>query len=112
MQVIAESTTLDEEKKIELVEDADFIMLWGPISDRVMQSARKCRLIQLLSAGYDRMNLKLASDLGIPVANNGGANSVAVAEQTILLILACYRKLLLYTDNVRAGRWRPPRTAG
>ena len=107
MRVIAESTTLDDEKKIELVEDADFIMLWGPISDRVMQSARKCRLIQLLSAGYDRMNLKLASDLGIPVANNGGANSVAVAEQTILLILACYRKLLLYTDNVRAGRWRP-----
>ncbi len=107
MRVIAESTTLDDEKKIELVEDADFIMLWGPISDRVMQAARKCRLIQLLSAGYDRMNLKLASDLGIPVANNGGANSVAVAEQTILLILACYRKLLLYTDNVRAGRWRP-----
>ena len=47
------------------------------------------------------MNLKLASDLGIPVANNGGANSVAVSEHTIMLILSLYRRLIHYSSYVK-----------
>jgi phosphoglycerate dehydrogenase-like enzyme len=31
------------------------------------------------------MNLRLAGDLGIPVANNGGANRVAVSEHTMMV---------------------------
>ena len=108
MNVIAKPIGMDDEEKIDLVKDADFIMLWPAyLADRVLQAAGKCKLVQLLSAGYDQMNLQLAADLGIPVAANGGANSVAVAEHTILLILACYRHLLRYTNSVRAGRWNP-----
>jgi phosphoglycerate dehydrogenase-like enzyme len=108
MNVIAAPTGMDDDEKIELAKDADFLLLFpGRISDRVMQAAKKCRLVQLLSAGYDQMNLKLAGDLGIPVANNGGANSVAVAEHTIMLILAVYRRLLHYANYVKAGGWRP-----
>jgi phosphoglycerate dehydrogenase-like enzyme len=113
VNVIAAPTGMDDDEKIELAKDADFLLLFpGRISDRVMQAARKCRLIQLLSAGYDQMNLKLASDLGIPVANNGGANSVAVAEHTIMLILAIYRRLLHYANFVRSGGWRPSENRG
>jgi phosphoglycerate dehydrogenase-like enzyme len=113
VNVIAAPTGMDDDEKIELAKDADFLLLFpGRISDRVMQAARKCRLIQLLSAGYDQMNLKLASDLGIPVANNGGANSVAVAEHTIMLILAVYRRLLHYANFVRSGGWRPSENRG
>jgi phosphoglycerate dehydrogenase-like enzyme len=108
MKVIAAPIAMDDDEKIVLVKDADFIMLWpGRLSDRVLQAAKKCKLVQLLSAGYDQMNLPLAADLGIPVANNGGANSVAVAEHTIMLILACYRNLMFYANNVKAGRWKP-----
>ncbi|HZA23498.1 MAG TPA: 2-hydroxyacid dehydrogenase, partial [Dehalococcoidia bacterium] len=99
---------MDDDEKIELVKDADFLMLFpGRLPDRVMQAARKCRLIQVLSAGYDQINLRLANDLGIPVANNGGANSVAVAEHTIMLVLATYRRLLHYANYVKGGGWRP-----
>ena len=81
MDVVTAPADMDDDEKIELVRDADFIMLFpGKISDRVLQTATKCKLIQLLSAGYDEMNLPLAEDLGIAVANNGGANRVAVAE--------------------------------
>ena len=31
--------------------------------------------------------------MGIPAANNGGANSTAVAEHTLALILALYKRL-------------------
>jgi phosphoglycerate dehydrogenase-like enzyme len=108
LNFIIASMGMDDDEKIELVKDADFLMLFpGRLPDRVMQAAKKCRLIQVLSAGYDQINLKLANDLGIPVANNGGANSVAVSEHTIMLILATYRRLLHYANYVKSGGWRP-----
>ena len=108
MDVVYGSTAISDDEKIEMVKDADFIILWpGRLSDRVLQASGRCRLVQLLSAGYDQMNLRLAHDLGIPVANNGGANSVAVAEHTIMLILACYRNLMYHANRVKGGGWRP-----
>ena len=107
MDVVTAPADMDDDEKIDLVRDADFIMLFpGKISDRVLQAAPKCKLIQLLSAGYDEMNLPLAEDLGIAVANNGGANRVAVAEHTIMLMLATHRRMLWYANNVKAGRWK------
>jgi glyoxylate reductase/D-3-phosphoglycerate dehydrogenase len=52
------------------------------------------------------MNLPLAEDLGIAVANNGGANRVAVAEHTLMLMLATHRRMMFYANNVKAGRWK------
>lgn len=69
-------------------------------------TARKLRLIQLFSAGYDRVDLDAARHAGVPVCNNGGANSRAVAEHSILLMLALYRKLVPQHVMVSAGRWR------
>ncbi len=110
MNVISRPLATEEAQQIELVKDADFIIVWpGRLPDAVLRAAEKCKLVQLLSAGYDRMNLQLAGELGIPVANNGGANSVAVAEHTIMLILACYRRLLVHANRVKAGQWRATR---
>ena len=107
MDVVTAPADMDDDEKIELVRDADFIMLFpGKISDRVLQAATKCKLTQLLSAGYDEMNLPLAEDLGIAVANNGGANRVAVAEHTLMLMLATHRRMMFYANNVKAGRWK------
>ena len=66
----------------------------------------------MLSAGYDRADLRRAS--GVPLCNNGGANSVAVSEHAVLLMLAVSRRLITQHANVTAGRWhgnrRPPST--
>ncbi len=70
------------------------------------RSAPRLRLVQLFSAGYDRVDLAAARAAGVPVANNGGANSRAVAEHTILLMLAMYRRLVEQHAAVSAGRWR------
>ena len=107
MDVTAAPADMDDDGKIDLVRDADFIMLFpGKISDAVLQAAKKCKLIQLLSAGYDEMNLPLAGDLGIAVANNGCANRVAVAEHTMMLMIACHRRMMTYANNVKAGLWK------
>jgi phosphoglycerate dehydrogenase-like enzyme len=89
---------------------ADAVCLVGfgepSMNDRFYQSAPNLRLVQLLSAGYDRCDIEAARRAGVPICNNGGANSTAVAEHTILLMLAVCRRLVWQHDNVVSGRWR------
>jgi len=76
------------------------------VNDALYRAAPKLRLIQLLSAGYDRADLSAARRVGVPVANNGGANAVAVSEHALMLMLAVSRRLIRVHANVAAGRWR------
>ena len=78
----------------------------GTMDDAFYARAPKLRLVQLLSAGYDRIDIEAARRAGVPVCNNGGANSTAVAEHAILLMLAVSRRLTWQHANVSAGRWR------
>jgi phosphoglycerate dehydrogenase-like enzyme len=59
----------------------------------------------MLSAGYDRADLDAARKSKIPLCNNGGANSVAVSEHALLLMLSVSRRLITQHTNVVAGRW-------
>ncbi len=98
-----------EKEQIEAVSDADFIMVYrAELSDNVLQAAPKARMVQLLSAGYDNMNLKLMRELEIPCANNGGANSWAVADHAVLLMLSLYKRLVQSDMATRDGRWNEP----
>jgi len=70
------------------------------------RAAPRLKLVQLISAGYDRLDIEAARQARVPIANNGGANSVAVAEHTLMLILAVYKRLVWQHQNVVAGKWR------
>ena len=95
-----------EEIQIDAISDADFIVVFrAKLSERMLRSAKKAKLIQLLSAGYDSINLKLLRELNIPCANNGGANSRAVSDHAVMAMLALYRRLSWADEAVRAGKW-------
>jgi len=87
---------------------AEYVVGLGEVKmdDAFYRAAPKLRLIQLLSAGYDRVDIEAARRAGVPVCNNGGANSVAVSEHAMLLMLAVCRRLTWLHGNVVAGRWR------
>jgi phosphoglycerate dehydrogenase-like enzyme len=78
----------------------------GTMDDAFYRSAPKLKLVQLLSAGYDRCDIEAARRAGVPICNNGGANSTAVSEHAILLMLAVCRRIVWQHSNVAAGRWR------
>ncbi|SKA16900.1 2-hydroxyacid dehydrogenase [Consotaella salsifontis] len=100
-----------EEEKIAAVRDAEFIVLQpADISSTVIGECRKLRLLQLLGAGYDQIDLGAVAERGALVATNGGANAWAVAEHTIAMLLALYRRLTACDASVRAGTWRRPAT--
>ena len=63
------------------------------------------RLVQLMSAGFDHVNVRELSELGVAVANNGGSNAVAVAEHAIGLMLSLLRRLPEGYSHVATGGW-------
>ena len=76
------------------------------VDDELFATAPNLRLIQLLSAGYDRADIDSARKASVPISNNGGANSVAVSEHALMLMLATSRQLVRQHTNVASGRWR------
>ncbi len=106
-EVVFGDTPLDQQKRA--VADADFIMVYrAALHDEVLRAAGNVRIVQVLSAGYDSMNLRLMRDLEVPCCNNGGANSWAVADHAVLLMLAIYKQLIPAEASTRDGRWSEP----
>jgi phosphoglycerate dehydrogenase-like enzyme len=96
-----------EDTQVEAVRDADFLMIYrARPKAAVFRAARRAKLVQLLSAGYDMLDLPLLRELKLPLSNNAGANSYAVADHTVLAMLALYRRLLAGDAAVRQGRWQ------
>ena len=103
------SSKLSDAEKISLIKDAEYVMLHpGVISGDVLREAKSLKLIQSLTAGYDKIDIETAKQLNIPVATNGGANSWSVAEHSIALLLALYKRLIECDKSVRQGTWRQP----
>ena len=101
--VLCESQMPEEERRLHAAE-ADYFMLYTVGFDDV-KIAKRAKLMQILSAGYDRLNLPELAEAGIPLATNGGANAPTVAEHVLLLILSLYRKLPLHHEALKSGKW-------
>ena len=93
LEVAVVNPALSEEEKIDLCRDADAIIS-SDLSLSLVQECPRLKLIQTLSAGYDRLPLEEILEMGIPVANNGGANAISVSEQTLALMIGISRNLM------------------
>jgi phosphoglycerate dehydrogenase-like enzyme len=94
------------------IADAEFLVGYVDmlVQTGLFKAGPNLKLVQLLSAGYDQADLEAARAAGVPVCNNGGANSVAVSEHAMLLTLAVSRQLVNQHRNVAAGNWRGNQT--
>jgi phosphoglycerate dehydrogenase-like enzyme len=93
---------------LDTLQDADYFMGFarGQMGPEFYRAAPQLKLTQLISAGYDRVDIEAARQARVPLANNGGANSVAVAEHAMMLMLAVYKKLAWHHNNVVSSQWR------
>jgi phosphoglycerate dehydrogenase-like enzyme len=85
-------------------------VLWHvlkPVTADVIARAPKLRLIQKIGIGVNTIDLDAAKQRGIAVCNLPGSNSRAVAEMTLLLVLACLRRVTELNALVRTpGGWQ------
>jgi phosphoglycerate dehydrogenase-like enzyme len=84
-------------------------VLWHvlkPVTGEVIARAPKLRLIQKIGSGVNTIDLDAARRRGIAVCNLPGTNSRAVAEMTLLLMLACLRRLPSLHASVKGADWK------
>jgi phosphoglycerate dehydrogenase-like enzyme len=85
---------------------ADFVIVaTTPLPSSAIQAAKRLRLIQHQGVGYEKTDVQAAARLGIPVAVCPAGTTVGVAEHTLLLLLAVYRRLALADASLRRGEW-------
>eukprot|EP01051_Picozoa_sp_SAG22_P021066 SAG22_NODE_4504_length_1249_cov_2.108696_1_plen_359_part_00 len=63
------------------------------------------RLVQVLSAGTNELDISGLAELGVTVANNGGANAISVAEHAVALMLSVNRRMMQQWETARRGDW-------
>ena len=90
-----------------LLREAEFVVgfPWDMDEEAFRAASGSVRLVHLLSAGHELLDMSLATRFGIPVSGNGGSNSTATAEHTVMLILAALRRFDQRTSSVKAGGW-------
>lgn len=103
--IVVERGASDDEI-LAVAADADYIMAdaIAPVGARLIAGMPNLKLIHSEGVAYNAIDLDVARARGIFVCNNAGANAVGVAEQTVLLMLACLRDAVNADAAVRAGQ--------
>jgi phosphoglycerate dehydrogenase-like enzyme len=104
---------LDDDGFVRLLRETE--VLWHvlrPVTAEHIAAAPKLRLIQKIGVGVNTIDLEAAKARGVAVCNMPGTNTAAVAEMTLMLMLAALRRAALFDRATREGRgWRlPPET--
>ncbi|MBI4014040.1 MAG: hydroxyacid dehydrogenase [Candidatus Rokubacteria bacterium] len=97
-----------EQGVIRAAADAQGILIRGRprVTERLMATCPRLRVVGRHGVGLDTVDLEAATRLGVAVVHAPGSNAQAVAEHTLMLILACAKRTRQIDRMTRAGDWR------
>lgn len=75
------------------------------VTPDIMNGLPGLRVVVRAGAGYDTIDIEYARSRGIDVMNTPGANSNAVAEEVIAMMLADARHIIRGDETTRKGLW-------
>jgi D-3-phosphoglycerate dehydrogenase / 2-oxoglutarate reductase len=107
-EIVRARGPLSEAQTLELVGDIDaFICGDDAITRKVLEKARpRLKIISKYGIGVDKIDVKSATEFGLPVLFTPGVNHTTVAEHTFLLLLALEKNLIAAVDATRKGEWK------
>lgn len=81
-----------------------FVDAMGRVDSEIIDAMPQLKLIHSEGVGYQGIDVEYASKAGIAVCNNKGVNDTAVAEDALLLMLACLKQIITGHQCVYDGR--------
>ncbi len=89
-----------------LIGKADGVVIrTQPLSAATVARADRLRIVSRHGVGYDSVDLDALNRRGIALAVCGDVNSVSVAEQAMMLLLAAAKRAIAADRSVRSGDW-------
>lgn len=96
------ATDVDPKKLAKEVVDADGILVRSSyITREVFEAAAKLKVLGRHGVGLDYIDMQAATEMGIPVVNAPGSNTIAVAEHAIMFMLALAKNIFISDRVVR-----------
>ncbi|MCG3147291.1 MAG: Glyoxylate/hydroxypyruvate reductase B [Verrucomicrobiae bacterium] len=109
-EIVRERGPLPESRMLELVAKGDFdgwLIGDDAITRTVIQkSLPRLKVISKYGIGLDKVDVKAATELKVPVTYCPGVNHTTVAEHTFGLMLAIFRDIVVECNHVKAGNWK------
>lgn len=101
------ATDLDRDRLLEVIGDYEAIVVRSAtrLDAGVIAAAHRLKVIARAGAGLDTIDVAAAVDAGIEVVNSPDANTLAVAELTMGLIVALARNIAAADASMKAGKW-------
>jgi D-3-phosphoglycerate dehydrogenase / 2-oxoglutarate reductase len=90
-----------------LAESVAWIAGTGSVKAEHLDAAPRLRIVARYGVGVDAVDLAAAAERGVTVTNTPGANTEAVADHALALLLAVVRGVPAGDRRVRAGQWAP-----
>lgn len=90
--------------------DALLCLLTDKIDREVIEANPRLKIIADYTVGFDNVDVKYATQKGIPVTNTAGSSDDAVAEHALLLMMALAKNLIVidtFTRQKKYHGWRP-----
>jgi phosphoglycerate dehydrogenase-like enzyme len=106
-ELVRERGPLSEARMLELAGQFDAYLCGDDALTRavIQKSLPRLKVISKYGIGLDKIDVKAATDLKVPVLFTPGVNHTTVAEHTFALMLAAVRNLVVEANHVAAGRW-------
>ena len=100
------SQTGEESDLLALVADADAILTcFARVPASVIRAGARLQVVGRYGIGVDNIAVDEATRLGIPVTNVPAYCLDEVSDHAMALLLACARKVCLYSSATRRGDW-------
>ena len=99
------STYSEEDLARHAAEAEILLVLNRKVDARLLSFVPRARFVQRVGVGYDNLDLGALQTAGVVAAYTPGANAVAVAEYTILLMLALLKRFVAAESAARQGGW-------
>lgn len=95
-----------EDEIIAQCQEADgLIIMYAPMTRRVLQQLPRCKVIARYGVGVDTVDLKAAAELGIIVSNVPDYGTHEVSDHALAMMLCLTRKIAFASDLVKRGKW-------
>ncbi len=106
VEIVLVDPSLSDDEQAALCRDVS-AMITSKVSVDVLKQCPNVKIIQTLSAGYDMLDLAAILEMGVLVANNGGANAIAVSEHTIAMMISLSGNLWhQYDITMKQRQWK------
>ena len=95
-----------DEEEIECLKGANATVAWGErYPAGVIEALPDLRVIARMGVGFDKVDLKSASERGVVVTVTPNANHEAVAEHALAFIMSLAKLIVTGNKRMREGEW-------